>query len=120
MRRSSKPRPRGCSQARSPFFRHRFGDRDPRHRFRPYRERPIRRGALEFAPIYLANLAFAKRFSETENAPSAFKVNILGAMVGGSLEYMALLVGYRNLLVLAGLLYLAAFGLTPRRAARPV
>jgi hypothetical protein len=43
-------------------------------------------------------------------------VNILGAMVGGCLEYLALLTGYRNLLILTALLYLAAFALTPRRA----
>ncbi len=75
--------------------------------------------ALAFAPIYLANLAFAKRFSTTEDAPSAFGVNVLGAMVGGCLEYAALLIGYRNILLVAGLLYLAAFLLLPRRGARP-
>jgi len=38
-------------------------------------------------------------------------------MVGCYLEYVSLLTGYRNLLILAGLLYLAAFALTPRRVA---
>ena len=74
--------------------------------------------ALAFAPIYLANLAFAKRFSTTENAPEAFGVNVLGAMVGGCIEYVALLIGFRSLLLVAGLLYLAAFMLLPRRSAR--
>jgi SAM-dependent methyltransferase len=74
--------------------------------------------ALAFAPIYLANLAFAKRFAATENAPSAFGVNILGAMVGGCVEYLALVVGFRNLLLVAALLYLAAFLLMPRRSTR--
>ena len=50
----------------------------------------------------------------TDDSRAAFAVNILGAMVGGCLEYLALLTGYRNLLILAGLLYLAAFVLTPR------
>jgi hypothetical protein len=72
--------------------------------------------ALAFAPIYLANVAFAKRFATTEDSRAAFAVNILGAMVGGCLEYLALLTGYRNLLILTALLYLAAFALTPRRA----
>ena len=71
--------------------------------------------ALAFAPIYLANVAFAKRFSTTDDSRAAFAVNILGAMVGGCLEYVALLTGYRNLLILTALLYLAAFALTPRR-----
>jgi hypothetical protein len=73
--------------------------------------------ALAFAPIYLANVAFAKRFAECDDSRAAFAVNVLGAMVGGCLEYLALLTGYRNLLILAGLLYLAAFVLTPRRVA---
>jgi hypothetical protein len=71
--------------------------------------------AIAFAPIFLANLAFAKRFAETEDAPSAFGINILGAMVGGCAEYLALAVGFRNLLIVACLLYLAAFLFLPRR-----
>jgi len=74
--------------------------------------------ALAFAPIFLANLAFAKRFAGADDAPSAFGVNILGAMVGGCIEYLALIVGFRNLLIVAGLLYLAAFALLPRRGVR--
>ena len=74
--------------------------------------------ALAFAPIFLANLAFAKRFAATENAPSAFGINVLGAMVGGCIEYVALVVGFRNLLIVAGLLYFAAFVLMPRRGLR--
>ena len=69
---------------------------------------------LAFLPIYLANIAFAKRFAATSDSQSAFGVNLLGAIVGGCLEYAALLTGYDNLLVVAGLLYLAAFLLTPK------
>jgi len=39
-------------------------------------------------------------------------------MVGGCIEYLALIVGFRNLLIVAGLLYLAAFALLPRRGPR--
>jgi hypothetical protein len=38
-------------------------------------------------------------------------------MVGGCLEYAALLVGYHALLLIAGLLYAGAFAVLPRRAA---
>ncbi|MBM2821294.1 MAG: Spermidine synthase-like protein [Thermoleophilia bacterium] len=76
--------------------------------------------ALAFAPIFLANLAFAKRFAGTDDAPSAFGINILGAMVGGCVEYLALIIGFRSLLIVAGLLYLVAFALLPRRIARVV
>ena len=46
-------------------------------------------------------------------------MNVLGAMVGGCLEYGALLTGYRALLLVVGVLYLAAFTLTPRVRASP-
>jgi hypothetical protein len=35
-------------------------------------------------------------------------------MLGGCLEYLGLLTGYRNLLVIVAVLYLFAFLLTPR------
>jgi hypothetical protein len=65
-------------------------------------------------PIFLANVAFAKRFQSSSDSQSAFAINLLGALVGGCLEYAALLTGYNNLLLLTGLLYLAAFLLVPR------
>ena len=61
---------------------------------------------LAFVPIYLANIAFAKRFADSDDSQSAFGVNLLGAIVGGCLEYAALLTGYRNLLLVVGVLYL--------------
>ena len=69
---------------------------------------------LAFVPIYLANVAFSKRFGASDDSRSAFGLNLLGAMLGGCLEYFALLTGYRNLLVMVAVLYLFAFLLTPR------
>ena len=69
---------------------------------------------LAFIPIYLANVAFSKRFGASDDSRSAFGLNLLGAMLGGCLEYLALLTGYRNLLVMVAALYLFAFLLTPR------
>jgi hypothetical protein len=69
---------------------------------------------LAFLPIYLANIAFAKRFSDSGDSRAAFAVNILGAIVGGCLEYAALLTGYANLLVIVAALYGIAFLLKPR------
>jgi hypothetical protein len=71
---------------------------------------------LAFVPIYLANIAFAKRFAASGDSQSAFAINLLGAMVGGCLEYAALMTGYRNLLIVVALIYLAAFLLKPREA----
>jgi hypothetical protein len=68
---------------------------------------------IAFVPIYLANIAFAKRFAESDSSPAAFGVNLLGAILGGCLEYAALLTGYRNLLLVVAGLYLVAFLLKP-------
>lgn len=64
--------------------------------------------ALTFAPVFIANLIFAQRFAEVASSTAAFGANLLGAMVGGLLEYMALITGYRNVLLLVGALYVAA------------
>lgn len=65
--------------------------------------------AIAFAPVFLANLVFAQRFKDVASSATAFGANLLGAMVGGLLEYGALLVGYRALLIVAGVLYGLAF-----------
>lgn len=70
---------------------------------------------LAFVPIFLANIAFAKRFAATDAAQAAFGLNLLGAIVGGCLEYAALLTGYKNLLIVVAVLYGLAFVLTPKR-----
>ena len=72
--------------------------------------------ALAFLPIFLANVAFAKRFAESSESQSAFAFNLLGALVGGCLEYAALVTGYNNLLLVTGALYLLAFLLVPKMA----
>jgi SAM-dependent methyltransferase len=62
-----------------------------------------------FTPIFIANLVFAERFRNVEESNIAFGANLLGAMVGGVLEYAALITGYQPLLILVALLYGAAF-----------
>ena len=69
---------------------------------------------VAFTPIFIANLVFTQRFKDTSDSTGAFGANLLGAMVGGVLEYAALITGYRFLLVLVALLYGAAFVLGRR------
>jgi hypothetical protein len=64
---------------------------------------------VAFTPIFLANLVFAQRFRDVSSSAPAFGANLLGAMIGGLLEYGALLVGYRALLVVVAVLYGLAF-----------
>jgi hypothetical protein len=70
--------------------------------------------ALAFLPIFLANLIFSRRFRSTANSTDAFAANLLGAMVGGALEYLALITGYRFLLVVVAAFYLLAYIARPR------
>jgi hypothetical protein len=65
--------------------------------------------AIAFAPIFLANMVFSQRFRDTADSTTAFGANLLGAMIGGILEYLSLIVGYRWLLALVALLYALAF-----------
>jgi hypothetical protein len=69
---------------------------------------------LAFFPIFVANLLFAGRFRDAEDPTAAFGANLLGAMVGGVLEYLSLVTGYRALLGVAAILYIAAVWLAGR------
>ena len=73
---------------------------------------PTRFGAailLAFTPILLANLVFAERFRAVGSSTIAFGANLFGAMVGGTLEYGSIIVGYRSLLAVVGVLYALSF-----------
>lgn len=65
--------------------------------------------AIAFIPVFVANLVFAQRFREVGASLPAFGANLLGAMVGGVLEYLSLLTGYRALLFVVAILYGLAF-----------
>lgn len=65
--------------------------------------------ALAFSPVFTANLVFAQRFQDVGSSTTGFGANLLGAMVGGVLEYLSLVTGFRDLLFLVALLYGLAF-----------
>jgi hypothetical protein len=70
--------------------------------------------ALAFAPIFFANLVFSYSFRDTRAADMAFASNLLGAVVGGAVEYVALVTGYGWLLVVVAALYATAWLLATR------
>ncbi|MER6831139.1 spermidine synthase [Streptosporangium sp. NPDC000563] len=82
----------------------------------PLPVRAVAAVVVAFLPIFAANVVFAKRFADSADATVSFGANLLGAMVGGCLEYLALVIGYQALLIVAGLIYLGAFVLLPRTA----
>ena len=73
---------------------------------------------IAFLPIFLANLLFAVRFKGVGSSTTAFGANLLGAMVGGALEYLALVLGFNALLVIVALCYSLAY-FTGRRHLLP-
>jgi SAM-dependent methyltransferase len=70
--------------------------------------------AVAFAPVFLANIIFTNSFRDTATADMAFASNLLGAVAGGTLEYLALISGYRALLIVVAVLYVAAYVLATR------
>jgi hypothetical protein len=64
---------------------------------------------LTFAPVFFANLVFSHSFRDTRTADMAFASNLLGAMLGGAVEYLALITGYQALLLVVAGLYGLAF-----------
>jgi hypothetical protein len=71
----------------------------------PFPSRFAAATGLAFTPIFIANLVFARRFRDTNVPTAAFGANLLGAMVGGTLEYLSLVTGHRALLLLCAALY---------------
>jgi Spermine/spermidine synthase domain len=71
---------------------------------------------VAFLPVFLANLVFAGSFKGTgPTADVAFASNLLGVMVGGMLEYVSLLIGYRHLLLLVIAFYVLSALLLKRK-----
>lgn len=69
---------------------------------------------LAFAPVLFANLVFTYSFRDTRRADIAFASNLVGAMLGGIIEWTALITGYRVQLLVVGALYVAAYVLATR------
>ncbi|MGH8120536.1 MAG: spermidine synthase, partial [Gammaproteobacteria bacterium] len=61
---------------------------------------------IMFLPVFFANLIFSREFRDVEESTRAFGWNLLGAVAGGGLEYLSLVVGFRNLLWVVAFCYL--------------
>jgi spermidine synthase len=60
-------------------------------------------------PVFFAGIVFIKRFAESSFAAEAIGSNLLGSLVGGIAESLSLAFGLHALLLLAALLYGAAW-----------
>src|SRR5438094_5660833 len=77
--------------------------------FDPAWLRYLAAAVIAFAPVFFANLVFTASFRDTRTADMAFASNLIGAMIGGVLEYAALVTGYQALLIIIAALYVAAY-----------
>ncbi len=75
---------------------------------------------IAFAPVFFANLLFTSRFKNAANPTAAFAANLFGAMIGGCLEYLSLILGYQWLLAVAAGLYLIAVLVGQRQASKSI
>jgi hypothetical protein len=74
--------------------------------------------ALLSLPIFFSGILFARFLDTGVSIGAAMAVNLLGAMVGGLLEYNSMYFGFRFLYGLAAALYACAFLLAWRAPAR--
>ncbi|HEY4002782.1 MAG TPA: spermidine synthase, partial [Candidatus Xenobia bacterium] len=75
--------------------------------------------ALVFCPLFFAGLVFTRSFSGASDAAVSFGSNLLGAIVGGCLEYMSVVSGFHFLWVVALGLYLLSLAVLLRATPRP-
>jgi SAM-dependent methyltransferase len=68
-------------------------------------------------PVYFGGLVFARLIERETRLYEAYGSNVLGAVLGGTAEYLSLVVGFRFLLALALVFYLAVFVLLRRETA---
>jgi hypothetical protein len=64
---------------------------------------------LTFSPIFFANLLFSSVFRDQEVPEHLFGWNLLGATLGGIVEYSSMALGYHALAILVAICYAAAF-----------
>jgi SAM-dependent methyltransferase len=65
--------------------------------------------AILTAPLFFSGMAFSSELDQHSEVPAALSSNLLGAMVGGFLEYNAMYFGFRSLYVIALAMYALAF-----------
>jgi hypothetical protein len=65
-------------------------------------------------PLFFSGLAFSSELDKARSVGVAMASNLLGAMLGGFLEYNSMYFGFRSLYVLALVLYAIAFLTTLR------
>lgn len=66
---------------------------------------------MTFSPIFFANLLFSMTFRDAQAPEQIFGWNLVGATLGGIVEYSSMAIGYNALAVIVAICYTLAFGL---------
>jgi SAM-dependent methyltransferase len=85
----------------------------------PLLERGIAAGVLYALPVAFAGVVFSSLLRVSRDPTRALGSNLLGAVLGGVLEYSSMLLGLRSLVLLALGLYLMSCLLLIRRGSAP-
>jgi hypothetical protein len=81
--------------------------------------RAIAAVAVFLGPVYFGGLIFARLIESEPRLYEAYGSNVLGAVFGGTVEYLSLIYGFQLLLAIALLFYLVVFLLLRRPGATP-
>ncbi|MEE8522510.1 MAG: hypothetical protein V3T72_01160, partial [Thermoanaerobaculia bacterium] len=69
-------------------------------------------GTLIGAPIYFAAVCFSRLFQRQEVTGYPLGLNLVGAMAGGLIEYLSMLIGMRQVWLVVLAIYVLAWGST--------
>jgi hypothetical protein len=69
-------------------------------------------------PMLFASIIFAASFRESKDIPGAFAYNMLGAILGGSFEYISMVSGFNSLFLLAIGIYCLSYLSKSREAGK--
>lgn len=75
------------------------------------------KGMLLVLPIFFAGLCFSIEVDQSRDIGGVLSANLLGALIGGLLEYSSMIAGFKFLYIVATALYLFAFLSVARRKA---
>ena len=77
-------------------------------------------GIAVAAPIFFAGVIFSSELALREDAAAALGCNLCGAMMGGLLENLSMVIGLKAVVLLALVIYLGSFQAGLRRAGLPI
>lgn len=77
----------------------------------PGAARYVLAAVLYFSPVFFANMIFSQLFKNTPRPVLALSSNILGAVLGGFLEYSAMAIGYHALFFIIAACYLITYAI---------